>query len=502
MIAVGSITAYPAPKDGIDGISIKGDTGLPGLSIRNTEWIAGVYYRNDTSVTSTERYLDYAIIVGSGEFQDGVGTNYSIYQAKAAHNGVISSTTNKPGSGANWATYWEKINVLKPVFTPILLASLIKASQIDVDNVIADGIFGRDLDVENAILRNLTVNRLGTTANPYANRLANVGSGIGVFRNLDDESSIDNAIIAMGKDISIAQQVGDRKPALVVRDKQWRFTYSPSTIYYKDDRVYYSSHLGADTWSSSTSYNIGTYVTYNSTVWVCTTNNIGYTPYVGSPYWNADGGTYIFTKDWLETDTPSAGYLLTNYSYWRYLGSGNLGGGSYSEFGCEGVFSNGSNMRGFEASVGLKANVSSVFLLQKRNSYTNGISAAVLGMDQTDEADGTSKSYGGYFNSAYIGRVVHNIRTVSSSGDILKSDYRIHTYASSAISLTLPIADNSMIGQDILVRKLGSGNVTVMCSGSQRMWLGSSITSMVVDYDALTLFTWDGNYWVVNEMNN
>ena len=30
-------------------------------------------------------------------------------------------------------------------------------------------------------------------------------------------------------------------------------------------------------------------------------------------------------------------------------------------------------MRGFEASVGLKANVSSVFLLQKRNSYTNGI---------------------------------------------------------------------------------------------------------------------------------
>ena len=136
MIAVGSITAYPAPKDGIDGISIKGDTGLTGLSIRNTEWIAGVYYRNDTSVTSTERFLDYAIIVGSGEFQDGVGTNYSIYQAKAAHNGVISSATNKPGSGANWATYWEKINVLKPVFTPILIASLIKASQIDVDSLI------------------------------------------------------------------------------------------------------------------------------------------------------------------------------------------------------------------------------------------------------------------------------------------------------------------------------------------------------------------------------
>lgn len=143
MIAVGSITAYPAPKD---GISVKGDTGLTGLSIRNTEWVAGVYYRNDTSVTATDRYLDYAIIVGSGDFQDGVGTNYSIYQAKAAHNGVISSATNKPGTGTNWGTYWEKINVLKPVFTPILLASLIKASQIDVDSLIVKNVLAQDAD--------------------------------------------------------------------------------------------------------------------------------------------------------------------------------------------------------------------------------------------------------------------------------------------------------------------------------------------------------------------
>lgn len=140
--------------------------------------------------------------------------------------------------------------------------------------------------------------------------------------------------------------------------------------------------------------------------------------------------------------------------------------------------------------------------MQKRNSQANGISAAVLGMDQTDETNGPSKSYGGYFNSAYIGRVVHNIRTVSASGAILKSDYRIHSYAGSAITLTLPIADNSMIGQDIFVRKLGAGNVTVVRGGSQSLWLGSSITSTVVDYDALTLFTWDGTYWVVNEMNN
>ena len=166
MKAIGSVFMYPAPKD---GISIKGDTGLTGLSIRNTEWIAGVYYRNDTSITATERYLDYAIIVGSGDFQDGVGTNYSIYQAKATHNGVISSAANKPGTGTNWGTYWEKINVLKPVFTPILLASLIKASQIEVDAVIADGIFGKELDVQDAVISNLTVINATVTGTIYAN---------------------------------------------------------------------------------------------------------------------------------------------------------------------------------------------------------------------------------------------------------------------------------------------------------------------------------------------
>lgn len=320
-------------------------------------------------------------------------------------------------------------------------------------------IFGNQLEsvatglllAQSAWINNLIVSKLGTSSNPYSERFSNIGSGVGVFRNLGDESSIDNAIIGMGKDVSIMQQSGERKPAFVVRDKQWRGTYSSSTIYYKDDRVYYN------------------------------------------------GATYIFTKDWLETDTPSAGYLPTNVSYWQYIGSGNLGGGQYSEIGSEGVFSNGSNIMGFSVATGVTSNFSAAYLLQRRNAQSNGISAAVLGMDQTDETDGVSKSYGGYFNSAYIGRIVHSIRNVSASGDILKSDYKIHSYASSAITLTLPIADNSMIGQDIFVRKLGAGNVTVVRGGSQSLWLGSSITSTVVDHNALTLFCWDGNYWVVNE---
>ena len=111
------------------------------------------------------------------------------------------------------------------------------------------------------------------------------------------------------------------------------------------------------------------------------------------------------------------------------------------------------NIMGFSVATGVTSNFSAAYLLQKRNSQANGVSAAVLGMDQTDETDGASKSYGGYFNSAYIGRVVHNIRNVSASGAILKSDYRIHCYGSSSITLALPTPDNSMVGQTIKIRR-------------------------------------------------
>lgn len=40
---------------------------------------------------------------------------------------------------------------------------------------------------------------MGTTANPYAERLANIGSSIGVFKNQADESNIFYAMIGIGR---------------------------------------------------------------------------------------------------------------------------------------------------------------------------------------------------------------------------------------------------------------------------------------------------------------
>jgi len=327
-------------------------------------------------------------------------------------------------------------------------------------------IFGTQLEsvatnlllAQSAYINNLIVGRLGTTANPYAERLANIGSSIGVFKNQADESDIFNAMVGIGKDISIMAATGEKKPAVCIRDVQWKGNYSSSTIYYKDDRVYYS--------------------TYDA--------------------------TYRFVKEWSEEEPPTANHApddtLFN-DYWYRIGSGNLDGGYYTEVGTEGVFVNGSNITGIAGSTGITSNFSGAFLLNKRNTDSGGVSAAVYGSDNT--TSGASRSYGGLFNRLRANGWLPNIRTVSASGDILKIDCVIHSYASSDITLTLPIVTSNDIGLTIKVRKIGAGNVTVQIPNTTyKIWLSTELTSTVIDFDALGIFVFDGIYWVKNELNN
>lgn len=150
-----------------------GAVGLNGISRRVTEWTEGTLYRNDTNVSSTLRYIDFVTIASeNGTIEDATGSKFNLYEAKQSHNGILSSMENKPESGQLWESYWNKIVDQQPVFTPLVLANLIKASQIDVDNVIANGIKGKTIDVENATFENIKMTNAsvtGTSRNPFVN---------------------------------------------------------------------------------------------------------------------------------------------------------------------------------------------------------------------------------------------------------------------------------------------------------------------------------------------
>ena len=89
---------------------ITGAQGLQGCIVRITQWAKDVNYRNDSALTSGERYIDIVV--------HRISNVTRRFKAKAAHNGVTSSSSNQP----NNSTYWEELNTLSPIYTPLILA--------------------------------------------------------------------------------------------------------------------------------------------------------------------------------------------------------------------------------------------------------------------------------------------------------------------------------------------------------------------------------------------
>lgn len=93
-------------NDGKDGE--KGEDGLQGCILRQSEWASGVEYRNDEALTSGTRYLDIAIVT------TGANT-FNAYKCLKTH----TSSDSIPVTNT---THWQKFNSLVPVYTPLIMA--------------------------------------------------------------------------------------------------------------------------------------------------------------------------------------------------------------------------------------------------------------------------------------------------------------------------------------------------------------------------------------------
>lgn len=118
----GHICIRRKAKDGATG-----PAGAAGKSIRTTVWETGKqYYAGDTQVDGVyplDIVSDKAMAIGTS------GVNF--YMCKVSH----TSSSNIPLTNTS---YWTKLNSLKPVVTYLILAETIKASFIDVDDLVAN----------------------------------------------------------------------------------------------------------------------------------------------------------------------------------------------------------------------------------------------------------------------------------------------------------------------------------------------------------------------------
>lgn len=86
----------------------KGEQGIQGCIWRNSRWVEGVEYRNDSALDIPIRFIDIAVI-------DDVNP-IKVYMCTRTH---VSDSSTKPGTnGAPWAI----LNGMAPIYTPLIVA--------------------------------------------------------------------------------------------------------------------------------------------------------------------------------------------------------------------------------------------------------------------------------------------------------------------------------------------------------------------------------------------
>lgn len=170
----------------------------------------------------------------------------------------------------------------------------------------------------------------------------------------------------------------------------------------------------------------------------------------------------------------------------------------------DGMFSNLSEMEFFSATSGITSNASVVGLLTTRNSSLDGISAAVVGIDQT--SFGSSESYGGYFNSVHSGELYVPTKrggaaekyVIGGTGDLLL----VYNYTGGGTGKQVRLPPPGKAGRTAIV-KAASDQVDVITHTTGVYMVdnaGSVTTTTNLSKGHMAIFIWDGAYWQMGNM--
>src|SRR5690606_21412087 len=166
-----------------------------------------------------------------------------------------------------------------------------------------------------------------------------------------------------------------------------------------------------------------------------------------------------------------------------------------------GIFSNASKYAFLPAYLGVDTNASVVGLLFDRNSDSEGISAGVVGRDDT--STGNSESYGGWFNSLFAGGLhVAMLRTTASTLFLNDKHTFIVHYGTSPATIYLPGSSSRKPGKAIFVIRRNVIALKINANGTMIARGTSEVTEYEID-DAGNVwsFWWDGQVWIAVKLS-
>ena len=189
LIAMGSTTVKRARK-GATGE--KGDQGIQGCVIRDSEWVEGTQYLNQSNVKQDGiRYIDVALIANSN-----ATTGWDAYLCLQDHT---ANASNKPGTtGGN--TYWEQFSAnVTAIFTSLIIAKnakikFLQGNQLllmDSDGDIVGGLSGFSTDSNDV---RLWIGGSDPATAPY--RVSEDGSVVATKMLITGDSEIRDCIVS------------------------------------------------------------------------------------------------------------------------------------------------------------------------------------------------------------------------------------------------------------------------------------------------------------------
>jgi hypothetical protein len=160
-----------------------------------------------------------------------------------------------------------------------------------------------------------------------------------------------------------------------------------------------------------------------------------------------------------------------------------------------GMFSNASGSPFFSAVSGIQTNASVVGLLFNRNPDTDGISAAVAGIDVTSSGD--SASYGGFFNSMMAWGLNIGVKVVTVSEALTRFQTYLACYNNDPIELDL--INPSRVGKTYFIKRSNPGAVMIDGNGQEIVFDATPVATYSIPNRGMTvMLVWDGSYWQGN----
>ncbi len=134
-------------NDGKDGIP--GKQGLQGCIYRRSRFANNFNYHNDSALTTEDlRYIDLVYIMTDSTMY---ASHAKWFRCKKTHTSNASNAPKATSNGTEpWLEYWEPMNTMEPIYTPLLLAddaiiTLMQSNQILIESdegVITAGLSG------------------------------------------------------------------------------------------------------------------------------------------------------------------------------------------------------------------------------------------------------------------------------------------------------------------------------------------------------------------------